>query len=233
VDHDEFKRSWAEIWFGRARYSAMFAAATADTWDLGEDEYRKYLEWKQPKDDAIKEALLLLAAAGFSKDKVLKFTISGTSGSDYQLPMSQLLQAQFKRNGQGAIDTELKLYDTTAWTATRSSGNFEYYVGGHNAGGTDPDAYFTSTFKTGGGRNYGKMSDPQLDQLIAKQRTIFDETERKKAVREIVTYVIDHAPYGSVDARYVLNASALRVHDFPVEGTTNKFGEHYEGAWVA
>jgi peptide/nickel transport system substrate-binding protein len=233
MDHDELKKSWAEVWFGRARYSSLFAAATADSWDLTEDEYRKYLEWKQPKDDAIKEALSLLAAAGYSKDKPLKFTISGTNGSDYQPPMVQLTQDQFKRNGQGAVETELKFYDTASWTQVRSSGNFEWYIGGHNAGGTDPDAYFTSTYKTGGGRNYGKFSDPQLDQMIAKQRTIFDEAERKKAVREIIIYAIDHSPYGSVDARYVLNAAAQKVHAFPVEGTTNKFGEHYENAWVS
>lgn len=233
VDHDEFKAAWAEVWFGRARYSAMFAAATAEAWDLSEDEYRKYLEWKQPKDDAIKEALSLLAAAGFTKDKPLKFTMSATNGSDYQPPMTQLLQAQFKRSGQGVVDTDLKYYDTTAWTQIRSSSNFDYYAGGHNSGGTDPDSYFTSTFKTGGGRNYGKMSDPQLDQMIAKQRTIFDEAERKKAVRDIIMYAIDHVPYGSIDARYVLNAASLKVHNFPVEGTTNRFGEHYENAWVS
>ena len=233
MDHDEFKKSWAEVWFGRARYSSLFAAATADAWDLTEDEYRKYLEWKQPKDDAIKEALSLLNAAGYSKEKPLKFTISGTSGSDYQPPMVQLTQDQFKRNGQGAVETELKFYDTASWTKVRSSGTFEWYIGGHNAGGTDPDAYFTSTYKTGGGRNYGKLSDPQLDQMIAKQRTIFDDGERKKAVRDIIIYAIEHSPYGSVDARYVLNAAALKVHAFPVEGTTNKFGEHYENAWVS
>ena len=69
--------------------------------------------------------------------------------------------------------------------------------------------------------------------MIDKQRTIFDENERKKAVRDIVLYLIDHSPYGSVDARYILNANQLRIHDFPVEGTTNKFGEHYENVWVS
>ncbi|HTE85385.1 MAG TPA: ABC transporter substrate-binding protein [Dehalococcoidia bacterium] len=233
VDHDEFKTQWAAVWYGRARYSAVFAAATADSWDLSEDEYKKYLEWQQPKDNAIKEALSLLSAAGITKDKPLKFTLSGTNGSDYQVPMSQLLQAQLKRNSQGAVDCDIKLYDTTAWTQIRSSSNFEYYVGGHNAGGADPDATFSSTYKTKGGRNYGRLSDPQLDQMIDKQRAIFDEKQRKQAVREIVTYLIDHSPYGSVDARYVLNAAALKTHDFPVEGTTNKFGEHYENVWLS
>ena len=34
----------------------MFPSALA-AWDLTQDEYRKYLEWKQPKDEAAKEAI--------------------------------------------------------------------------------------------------------------------------------------------------------------------------------
>jgi peptide/nickel transport system substrate-binding protein len=231
-DHDEWK-SFLETWFGRGRYSSIFAAATAEAWDLSEDEYRKYLEWKQPKDDAIKEALALLSSAGYSKDKPLKFTISGTSAIDYQRAMVQLAQSQLKRNGQGAVDCDIKLYDTAEWNAVRANATFEYFIAGHNPGGVDPDAYFTSTFKSGGGRNYGKMSDPALDAMFDKQRAMFDESQRKQAVRDIIIYMIDHCPYGSVNARYVLNATKLSVRGFPAEGAGNQFGEHYENAWIA
>jgi ABC-type transport system substrate-binding protein len=147
--------------------------------------------------------------------------------------MVQLAQAQLKRNGQGVIDCDIKLYDTAEWNSVRANATFEYFVAGHNPGGVDPDAYFTSTFKTGGGRNYGKMSDPALDAMFDKQRAIFDENQRKQAVRDIIVYMIDHCPYGSVDARYVLNATKLSVHGFPAEGAGNQFGEHYENAWIA
>jgi peptide/nickel transport system substrate-binding protein len=232
TDHDEWK-SFLETWFGRGRYSSLFAAATAEAWDLSEDDYRKYLEWKQPKDEAIKEGLALLSSAGYSKEKPLKFTISGTSAIDYQRAMVQLAQAQLKRNGQGVIDCDIKLYDTAEWNTVRANATFEYFIAGHNPGGVDPDAYFTSTFKTGGGRNYGKMSDPALDAMFDKQRALFDENQRKQAVRDIIVYMIDRCPYGSVDARYVLNATKLSVHGFPAEGAGNQFGEHYENAWIA
>lgn len=231
TDHDEWN-SFLEEWFGRGRYSSIFAAATAEEWDLSEDEYRTYLEWKQPKDAAIKDALSLLAASGYSKERPLRFTISGTSAIDYQRAMVQLLQAQFKRNGQGVVDCDIKLYDTAEWNTVRANSSFEYFVGGHNPGGVDPDAYFTSTFKTGGGRNYGKMSDPALDLMFDRQRTIFDEQQRRQAVREIIISMIDRCPYGSVDARYVLNANRLNVHGFPAEGAGNQFGEHYEDVWI-
>jgi peptide/nickel transport system substrate-binding protein len=232
MDHNEFESAWATSWFGRGRQSACFSSATADVWDLSEDEYSKLLEWKPAKDDAIKEALSLLSAAGFTKDKPLKFTLSGTNANDYQAAMVQLAQAQYKKNSQGAVDPEIKYFDTPSWAATRAQGTFEYYVAGHSSGGIDPDTYFSSTYQTGGGRNYGKMSDPQLDQMFAKQRTIFDEKERKKAVRDIILYMVDHCPYGSVVADYILYATPARIQAFPGQGPTFKWGDHYENIWV-
>lgn len=115
----------------------------------------------------------------------------------------------------------------------REKGDFEYYMAGHSSGGIDPDTYFSSTYGTGGGRNYGKMSDPRLDQMFAKQRMIFDEAERKQAVREIVRYLIEHCPYGSADATYVLNAMQPRVHAFPLGGGNFDWGGSYENVWLS
>ncbi|HTE86720.1 MAG TPA: ABC transporter substrate-binding protein [Dehalococcoidia bacterium] len=232
IDHAEAKSAWAEVWFGRGRYSECFAAGTADTWDLSDDDYGRQLEWKQPKDDAVKEALALLSAAGFTKANPLRFTLSGLN-SDYQQAAPQLAQAQFKRLSQGVVNPELRVYESATWTKVREAGDFEYLISGHTSGGSDPDTYFSSTHQTGGGRNYGKMSDLQLDQMIARQRTIFDGQERKKAVRDIVLYMIDHSPYGVFIDRYILSATQAKVHQFPAEGPTNKFGSYYEDIWLA
>jgi ABC-type transport system substrate-binding protein len=233
IDHREFRDVWAVTWFGRGRYSSIFGTATADIWDLSEDEYGAYLEWKQPKDNAIKEAMTLLSAAGYSKDRPLRFTLSGGSGNAFQQQLAELGQAQLQKNGQGFLDPQLKLYqDNAVWTSVRANGEFEYYIGGHSSGGTDPDTYFTSTYKTGGGRNYGKMSDPQLDGMFAKQRMMFDEQQRKKAVRDIIVYMIDHCAYGSAVPYYILYATPPHVHGFPPQGPTFKWGDHYDGIWV-
>ena len=58
-DHNESKSAWAGTWYGRGRLTSIFPSAL-EAWDLTEDEYGQHLEWKQPKDDAIKEALALL-----------------------------------------------------------------------------------------------------------------------------------------------------------------------------
>ena len=236
LDHTEYKNAWANVWYGRGRFSPVFGSATADNWDLTEDEYSQHLEWKQPKDDAIKEALSLLSAAGFSKDKPLKFTLSGTSLDEVLSSATQLGQAQFKRNSQGVVDPTLQLYEIAAWTAVRANGQFDYYIAGHAPGAEDPDAWLSTTYVSGGSRNYGKMSDPQLEQMIAKQRTIFDDKQRHQAIREILLYLIDTCPYSGLEGDYVLNATQPRIAGFPAEGTGYdngfKWADHYETVWV-
>src|SRR5487761_291782 len=82
VDHDEFIKAWAEGQLGRGGYGSIFPTALV-AWDLTDKEYRDQLEWKQPKDDAAKEALSLLSAAGFGKDNPLKFTLLSYNNPDY------------------------------------------------------------------------------------------------------------------------------------------------------
>ena len=80
IDHDEFITAWAETVFGRGAHGSIFPLALAD-WDLTQDEYKQQLEWKQPKDDAIKEALSMLSAAGFDKQTPLRFSLIAATGA--------------------------------------------------------------------------------------------------------------------------------------------------------
>jgi peptide/nickel transport system substrate-binding protein len=230
VDHDEFITGWAEVWFGRGKHTSVFPAAL-EAWDLTQDEYRQHLEWQRAKDAAIKEALDLLKAAGFTKDNPLKY-VQGGINIDYQSAAAQLIQAQFRKNSQGAVVPEINLTENAAWASVRANRQFEYFTAGQAAGVSEPDAWFSTTFETNGGRNYGKMSDPQLDQLIAKQRRLLDVPERRKAVKEIILYMIDHSPYGSAAAHFILNATQRKVQGFVPEGDSIQWGDHYEAIWL-
>jgi peptide/nickel transport system substrate-binding protein len=229
VDHNEYKSAWAAPWFGRGRFASIFPAAL-ENWDLTEDEYSKYLEYKSPKDDAVKEAVSLLTAAGFSKDKPFKLTISGVI-SDYNTASRTLLQAQFKRLGQGLVVPEIQGVEEAAFTPLRANGQFDYYAAGNSPGGIQPDDWFSDLYQTGGSRNYGKMSDPKLDDMIAKQRTLLDETQRKKAIRDIIIYMLDTSPYTFQAGVFDLNASKKDVMGTPPEGKSFKWSEHYELVW--
>src|SRR5581483_4545889 len=62
LDYEELRSEWAGLWYGQARNGLCFASAL-DAWDLSHEEYAKYIFWKQPKTDAVREARQLVDAA--------------------------------------------------------------------------------------------------------------------------------------------------------------------------
>ena len=95
IDHDDFIKTWSETNYGKGAYGSIFPTAFS-AWDLTPEEYKTHLEYKQPKDDAVKEALSLLNAAGFNKASPLKFEID-TITNPTTLAAARLLQAQWKQ----------------------------------------------------------------------------------------------------------------------------------------
>jgi len=233
IDHDEASNSWAVTWFGRGYASAYLPAGMQD-WDLSQEEYKKYLEFKQPKDDAVKEALSLLAAAGFSKDRPLKFPLTGLNSSDFGKAEAENHQAQINKFGQGVVQVpNLQLYLLAVQNQVLAEGNFDYMSS--NAVPAQPydvDSWFTTFYHSGGGRNNGKYSDPKLDGLIDKQRTIFDTNQRKAAVKDILRYMMDNAPYTAWSGRYLFNLESRKVHNWAPEGISTTWGYNYEQVWM-
>lgn len=193
MDHEEFIKAWAEVWFGRGRNGSVFAPAL-DEWDLTHEEYYQFLEWKQPKDEAVREALALLNAAGFNRDNVLRFDLTGQQPGSFGEALTVLLQAQWKRLSQGIVDASVKIFAPPTDIAIRNNRQFDYFVGGGSGSLPEPDAFLSQMFYTGGSRNYSGYSDPQLDAMIDKQRAIMNVPQRKAFVREILLYLIDRSP---------------------------------------
>jgi peptide/nickel transport system substrate-binding protein len=228
VDHDELIKAWTDVQFGKGGYGSIFPTALS-AWDLTDDEYRQQLEWKQPKDDANKEAIALLAAAGFSKDNPLRFD-AVDNNFPQTIPAHQLIQAQWKRGSQGAVDAQIRLVDSPTSQSLRASGSFAYMYNGFSVGIPEPDVWLSSTYRTGGSLNYMRFSDAQLDGMIDKQRGIFDQTQRKAAVKEIVHYMIDHGPSTIGANRYFLYAVKPEVQNHKPEYFLN--GRQYESVWL-
>jgi len=229
VDHDEMRSGWTDVVYGRGGYGSIFPTALGD-WDLSEAEYKQHLEWKQPKDEAAKEAIALLNAAGYNKDNPLRFTFdSNAGGTDYSSG-AQLIQAQWKKWSGGIVDVEIKLSDSATVQAIRPAGQFTYGFFGHSAGMVDPDIWLSSTYRTGGSLNFARFSDAQADAMIDKQRTIFDEAQRKALVKQIVLYMIDHGPSTIGANRYFLNAVRPRVQGYAPEYNIN--GRQYQTIWL-
>ena len=96
----------------------------------------------------------------------------------------------------------------------------------------DVDSWFTTFYQTGGGRNYGKFSDPKLDAMIDKQRTIFEVNQRKAAVKDILRYMMDNIPYTAWGGRQLLSLESPKVHGWAPEGISTTWGYNYEQVWI-
>jgi peptide/nickel transport system substrate-binding protein len=229
VDHDEFISAWIAPWFGKGRHGAALPAAL-DQWDYTNEEYAsKFLEWKKPKDDAVKEALSLLSAAGYTKDNPLTFELSGGVGS-FLSAASQLLQAQWTRLGQGVVKANIKEYDSAGQNAIRANRTFAFFVGGNGASFPEPDSWFSSIYHSGAARNYTGFSDPDFDAMVDKQRTLLDLNERKALVKTMISYLVDHGPTTLLANRNFLNGVKPKVHDYAPEFVLS--GRQYEWIWM-
>lgn len=229
IDHDEFRTAYGELYFGRGRYGSIFCTALDELWGLTEEEYARRIFWKHPKDEASQEALALLSAAGFTRQHPLRFELAGLL-SPHISPATPLLQAQWRRLGQGIVDTTIKEYPLAEALRVQAQGSFAYAMWGLAAVANDPDPWLSVLFRSTGSRNQLRLKDPTLDSMIDRQRTIFNIQQRKAAVKEIVSYMADHSPGVVVANRYYLNGLSPRVRGHVPEFYLN--GRQYESVWL-
>jgi peptide/nickel transport system substrate-binding protein len=228
INHDECITAFAESWNGAGRHGGVFSAGMAG-WDFSHEEYANLLEWKKPKDDAAKEAMALLSAAGYSRDNPLSFEVAWAD-RPFETALSQLLQAQWARLSQGGVKTTIRQYDISTLRTVSASRRFAYIVGTGGASFPEPDTWFNSVYATGGSQNRTGFSDPKFDEMALKQRTILDVPQRKAYVKEMVKYLIDNAPSTMLVNPFSLNGVKPKVHDYAPELFMN--GRQYESVWM-
>jgi peptide/nickel transport system substrate-binding protein len=125
---------------------------------------------------------------------------------------------------------QLKVSDIATLNGIRANRSFTYYNGGHSAGMVEPDTWLSSTYRTGGSLNFMGFSDPQLDAMIDKQRAIFDQAQRKAAVKEVVLYYIQHGPSIIAANSYTLDGVGSKVQAHLPENHIN--GYQYQRVWL-
>jgi peptide/nickel transport system substrate-binding protein len=232
IDHQEFLGGWAEIFSGKGRYGSILSTAF-EAWDFTHEQYSNFLEWKQPKTDAIREGLSLLSAAGYTRDAPLKLEVTGqvNNRGDPSESAHVLLIDQYKRNSSGAVDPTYRILDAAAAQTVRNQKSYHYFVGGGTGGLIiDPDAVFTPTYYTGGSRNTTGLSDSRLDAMIDKHRAIFNFEERKKAVQEVITYMMQDGPVVHYAIDYYLSAVKPQVRNYLAEYYLQ--GQQYDDVWL-
>jgi ABC-type transport system substrate-binding protein len=93
------------------------------------------------------------------------------------------------------VEAEHRPLETAAWYVDgRDQGHFELIVSGIFGYNDDPDP-FLERYVTGSTQNWGRFSDPRIDDLFARQARTLDPAERRRLVSEIEKIVLDNAYY--------------------------------------
>src|SRR5262249_2813353 len=97
-----------------------------------------------------------------------------------------------KKRGRGG---EPRPRERGAWFADgRDTGNLEAMVFPPVEFMDDPDLWL-SIYTTGDTRNWGRFSDPKVDDLFARQTRTLNPAERKKIVNDLEKIVLETSPY--------------------------------------
>jgi ABC-type transport system substrate-binding protein len=228
IDHEEMKTAWVDTKLGKGVDGAFLPPANSE-WDLKPEEFARYVEWKQPKNDAVREATSLLDAAGFNRGNPLKVEIitdQGVYGDS-----GELVHAQWRQLSQGVVTPDLRrLPSGSELQNIRSRRLFSYMVIGNGTLLAEIDANLSGVYRSDASRNFWGYKDATLDAMIDRQRGIFQRDQRKAAVRDINLYLIDKHPGVIVANRLFLNAAQPNVRNFFPELHPN--GRAWEGIWI-
>jgi ABC-type transport system substrate-binding protein len=216
--------------YGGGQYVSWFPAAL-DEWDLKQEEFPNYLPWKHPKDDAVRTALQGLSAAGFARDNPLRFVMDVQSATGAYKSGGELGQAQWRRLAPGIVEADL-FFNTGQAVVSRkqSEKSYAYMYAGSAAATLEPDTWLQQLYRSNGSRNYAGTNDSRLDTMIDNQRRIFDVQQRKAAIREIITYMIDSVPRSFGVGRLELFAAQPEVRGYIADSYVA--GAQYENVWL-
>ncbi|HOX30844.1 MAG TPA: ABC transporter substrate-binding protein [Spirochaetales bacterium] len=146
----------------------------------------------KPHEYNVAKAKALLAEAGFPSG--FKTTI-WTNEKKERVDMATIMQSQLKEVG---IEVEIKVMEWGAYLTGMNAGEHNMYIVGWTCQSPDPDLAVYAPFhssKKGAGGNYAFFSNPKVDELIMKARTMKDGPERKKAYFDLQKLIIAEAPW--------------------------------------
>jgi ABC-type transport system substrate-binding protein len=144
----------------------------------------------------------LLAEAGYSSAKPLSLTVAispSGSGQMHPLTMNELIQQQLKLIG---VELKFKVMDWESLRVQRTKPvtdptSREIHAVNTSLGVGDPYSAFSRLFASKlvppAGLNWGGVSDPVIDALLAKAEVAFDPAEQDAILRPLHEHIVDQA----------------------------------------
>jgi peptide/nickel transport system substrate-binding protein len=159
-------------------------------WALPEAELQKLPGFGKDAEKNRAEAKKLLAEAGYPNGfkTVLK-------NRNVKLPYQDLAVYVIQEWRKIGVEVENRPLETAAWFADlRDTGNFELGLQPTVEYVDDPDQ-FLRRYTTKDPSNYGRITDPALDDLFSRQARTLDPAERRKLVHQLQKRLLEDAYY--------------------------------------
>ena len=188
-------------------------------WAMSDAELQKFPGFGRDMDKNRAEAKRLLTEAGYPNGfkVVLK-------NRNVKLPYQDFAVFLIQEWRKIGIEAEHRPLETAAWFADgQDTGNFELIIAPTVEFTDDPDQ-FLGRYVTGSTQNWGRFSDPRVDDLFSRQARALDPTERKKAIVDLQRIVLENAYYmpGLWWTRNVVHWSKVKNYVAPPSHYTNQ-----------
>jgi peptide/nickel transport system substrate-binding protein len=196
-------------------------------WALSQEELEAFPGFSRDHAASLREAKRLLAEAGFPNG--FKTVLTNRNIKMPYIDLAVYLISVWKKIG---VEAEHKVEETATWSQSRVNRDFELLLDPY--GSTlvgDPDEMLDK-FVTGQPENWGRMSDPIVDQLFAAQAKEMDEQKRIQLVKEMQKRILEKAwriP-GAFTTRLEVRTARLRNYE-PMPSHWNN--RRFEDAWLA
>ncbi len=159
-------------------------------WALPEAELEKMPGFGRDVEKNRAEARRLLAEAGYPNG--LQVTLKNRNVKLPYQDFAVFLIQEWRKIG---IEVTHRPLETAAWFSDgQDTGNFELIVAPTVEFMDDPDQ-FLGRYITGSTQNWGRYSDPVLDDLFSRQARALDPHERHRLINELQRRVLENAYY--------------------------------------
>ena len=161
------------------------------------EEVNKVPGCRQPKDQDIAEAKKLVEK---HHPNGVDIEVAVRSVGNY-VDRAQLVIAQLRKVG---IRGTLKTHESAAGYAAWGKGDFTLIATQDRAMDiNDPSGVFHIAYTTEGGSNYGRMSDPKVDELAERALKESNKDKRKQAYWELQRYILTRGDTATVAVAWV------------------------------
>src|SRR5215470_5025384 len=188
-------------------------------WGMSPAELAKLPGFGRDIERSRAEARKLLTEAGYPNG--LKVQLKNRNVKLPYQDFAVFLIGEWKKVG---IEVENRPLETAAWFSDgQDTGNFELIVAPTVEYSDDPDQ-FLGRYATGSTQNWGRFSDPQVDDLFSRQARSLDPAERKKLITQLEKRVLEKVYYmpGLWWSRNLVHWSKVKNYVAPPNHYTNQ-----------